>query len=150
MLIQNRIAQLNEMNPDVADLQQRFDLIKSTMLRDLTKEWLFSLEKMPTQSAFSPDKIQSLIDQMSKLENADTESVRLLITEFQSSLDILIPIVRIALANEEITFLEDSCKLEFPETLHHTKDKANTLINEAKSVEVDTSELQRRLDAISI
>ncbi len=149
-LIQNRINQLNEMNPDIAGFQQRFDLIKPIMLRNLTENWLSALEEMPTQPSFSLDKIQSLIDQMRTLKYSDTESAHLMIAGFQSSLDRLTPIVRIALANEEITFLEDSSKLELPKTLHHTKDRANVLINEARLVEVDTSELQRRLDALSI
>lgn len=138
------------MNPDIAGFQQRFDLIKPIMLRNLTENWLSALEEMPTQPSFSLDKIQSLIDQMRTLKYSDTESAHLMIAGFQSSLDRLTPIVRIALANEEITFLEDSSKLELPKTLHHTKDRANVLINEARLVEVDTSELQRRLDALSI
>jgi hypothetical protein len=149
-LIQDRIKQLHELDPDIVGFQQRFDVIKPIMLRNLTREWLAMLEKTPTRVDFSLDKIQSYIDQMRTLEYDDTETANLIITDYQSRLERLIPIVRIALADEEVSLLENSFRVELPRTPYYTKDRANILIHEAKLVDADTRELQRRLDAITI
>jgi hypothetical protein len=148
--IRDRINQLNEINPDIWKFQQRLDFIRPTMLRKLTEEALSALERTPIHPGFFLDKIQSLIDQMNKLENDDLEPIQLMIVDFQSRLDKLTPVVLMALLNEEVNFLELCLEVKLEGTIFYTKDKVNALITKARLVNVDTSELQRRLSVIPV